>query len=190
MTRISHVAGSAKRRLAALWDGPGFNVAALAGTAVGVWLLASGLDRMQEPVQRIVSNRTVAAAGSPLDYHQPMPGHGALATAGGWRFLVRLDSVPRQEEARLCATLRATHTSGTVVWLDLSGDLPSCAAGSNGARLHSSGDPSLLREELRGTRWVLMDERDRAVYSGRAVPSAAELAAFGELFRVVPESVR
>jgi hypothetical protein len=35
-----------------------------------------------------------------------------------------------------------------------------------------------------------MDERDRAVYSGRAVPSAAELAAFGELFRVVPESVR
>lgn len=185
MTRIPHVAGSAIRRLAALRDGPGFNVAALAGAAVGVWLLASGLDRMREPVERMANNRATDLAGSPLSYRDPVPGLAALAGTDGWRFVVRVDSVPPREERRLCETIAAFQPTGAVTWLDLSGSAPPCTA-PHVARPADPREAAGLRDGLRGARWALLDEHDRAVYSARSVPSAAELTGLVDLFRVSP----
>jgi hypothetical protein len=161
-----------------------FSAVMLACSAAALWLLSAGLRELREPVERIANNRAHDVAASPLAYRDSVPGLRGLTGTGGWRFVVRVDSVPSAEEPRLCETVAALQRVATVAWLDLSGSVPACVGG--GESPAGAAEAEGLRHELHGARWALVDEHDRAVYSARTVPAAAELLALGELYRVAP----
>jgi hypothetical protein len=171
------------RRVSAALIGPWSRALALLGAAAGVWLLAGGLQRWHAPLERLANDRAVAASGSPLAYGTAISSLASVTGAGGWRFVVRVDSLSAGDAERLCDTLEAMRRRDRIIWLDLSGTGPACAAGSAEAPADPA-DRMALRHQMVGARWALVNARDRTVYSGRSVPSAPQLDSLGAFFGV------
>jgi hypothetical protein len=138
----------------------GFFTTAAAIAAEGVQSLAE----MRERHYVILARRE---AVSPISYRTPLPALHALAPAGGGgvRVLVRADSAG----TALCALAAETD----VRWVALSAAVQPCIAERQGERIiRASADAAA---ELAGARWIVMDADGRALYSGRAAPTADHL---------------
>ncbi len=168
-----------RRRLALLFtlpdlaalDGARFAVLVLGLLAAGLWMGVEGIESHAGFQRRRVEMELKARASSPLLYRQPLRVEpaGAARPAGGLAVLVRADSVPAAEEARLCGLLRGAPG---VRWYSLSAGAAGCARESASARVSvaAPGDPVMLR----AARWVLVDGDSLALYSLRELPSPAE----------------
>jgi hypothetical protein len=167
-----------RRRLALLFtlpdlgalDGARFAVLVLGILAAGLWMGVKGIESHADFQHRRVHMELKARAWSPLVYRQPLvvSPHTVLA-AGGTAVLVRADSVPRAEEARLCGLLRAPQGPR---WYSLSAEVPGCAreAAASRVSLASPGKGT----GLRAARWILVEGDSVALHSLRELPSPAE----------------
>lgn len=175
-----------RRRLALLFtlpdldslDGARFAVLVLGLLAAGLWMGVRGIESHAGFQRRRVEMELKARAWSPLAYRQPLSVAGGSALpAGGNTVLVRADSVPAAEEARLCGVLRAPEG---VRWYSLSAEVPGCARELASARVSvaAPGDGT----GLRAARWVLAEGDSLALYSLRELPSAAEACRIRKLF--------
>lgn len=174
-----------RRRLALLFtipdlaalDGARFAVLVLGILAAGLWMGARGIESHADFQRRRVEMELRARAWSPLVYRQPLSVTGGPAlTAGGRTVLVRADSVPGGEEARLCDVLR--RPAG-VRWYALSAEFPDCARESASARVSVATGKGT---GLRAARWILLEGDSVALYSLRELPSAAETRRILETF--------
>ena len=175
-----------RRRLALLFtlpdlaalDATRFAVLVLGILAAGLWMGVKGIESHAEFRPRRVQMEQKARAWSPLVYRQPLSVAGRPApAAGGYAVLVRADSLPDGEEARLCGVLRAPQG---VRWYSLSAEVPDCARESASERVSvaAPGDGT----GLRAARWILMEGDSVALYSLRELPSAAESRRILETF--------
>jgi hypothetical protein len=176
-----------RRRLALLFtlpdlaalDGARFAVLVLGILAAGLWMGAKGIESHADFQRRRVEMELKARASSPLLYRQPLrvEASGAVRPAGRLVVLVRADSIPAAEEARLCSVLRAPEG---VRWYSLSAEVPGCAREFASARV--SVRASGKGVGLRAARWILMEGDSLALYSLRELPSPAEARRIRRLF--------
>jgi hypothetical protein len=167
-----------RRRLALLFtlpdlgalDGARFAVLVLGILAAGLWMGVKGIESHAEFRPRLVQMEQKARAWSPLLFRQPLAvsPHTALP-AGGLAVLVRADSVPAAEEARLCAALGA---AGGVRWYSLSPEIAGCAREAAAARV-SVATPG-KGAGLHAARWILVEGDSVALHSLRELPTPAE----------------
>jgi hypothetical protein len=150
-------------------DGARFAVLVLGILAAGLWMGVKGLESHADFRRRRVQMELKARAWSPLTYRQSLAVSPRALPAGGLGVLVRADSVPSAEEARLCGLLRAP---GGARWYSLSAEVAGCAREAAAARV--SVATSGRDAGLRAARWVLVEGDSLALYSLRELPSPAE----------------
>lgn len=150
-------------------DGARFAVLVLGILAAGLWMGVKGIESHADFQRRRVQMEIKARAWSPLVYRQPLAisPHTALP-AGGLAVLVRADSVPPAEEARLCGLLR---TPGGPRWYSLSAQIAGCAREAAASRVSVASSKGA---GLRAARWILVEGDSLALYSLRDLPSPAE----------------
>jgi hypothetical protein len=167
-----------RRRLALLFtlpdlgalDGARFAVLVLGILAAGLWMGVKGIESHAEFRPRRVQMEQKARAWSPLLYRQPLAvSPHTVLPAGGLAVLVRADSVPPAEEARLCGLLRAPRGPR---WYSLSAGVAGCAREAAAARV-SVATPG-KGAGLRAARWILVEGDSVALHSLRELPSPAE----------------
>lgn len=150
-------------------DGARFAVLVLGILAAGLWMGVKGLESHADFRRRRVQMELKARAWSPLEYHQSLVVSPRALAARGPAVLVRADSVPPAEEARLCGLLRAR---GSARWYSLSAEVSGCALNLPSAR--ASVAVSGRGAGLRAARWILVEGDSLALYSLRELPSPAE----------------
>ncbi len=160
-------------------DGARFAVLVLGILAAGLWMGVKGLESHADFRRRRVQMELKARAWSPLTYRQPLrvKASGGAPASAAPAVLVRADSLPRAEEARLCGLLRAP---GGARWYSLSAEVPGCALDRTSARV--SVAVSGKDAGLRGARWILVEGDSMALYSLRELPSPAEARRILEAF--------
>lgn len=167
-----------RRRLALLFslpdlgalDGARFAVLVLGIVAAGLWMGVKGIESHAEFRPRRVQMEQKAHAWSPLLFRQPLAvSPRTVLPAGGLAVLVRADSVPAAEEARLCGLLRAP---GGVRWYSLSGEVAGCAREAAAARVSVATPGEGVG--LRAARWILVEGDSVALHSLRELPAPAE----------------
>lgn len=168
-----------RRRLALLFtlpdlaalDATRFAVLVLGILAAGLWMGVKGVESHAGFQRRRVEMEIKARASSPLLYRQPLriESSGAVRPAGRLVVLVRADSIPAAEEARLCSAL---HGPEGVRWYSLSAEVPGCAREFESARVSIGASGKGVG--LRAARWILMEGDSLALYSLRELPSPAE----------------
>jgi hypothetical protein len=175
-----------RRRLALLFtlpdlaalDATRFAVLVLGILAAGLWMGVEGIESHAEFQPRRVQMEQKARAWSPLLYRQPLSIAGRpTPAAGGHTVLVRADSIPDEEEARLCGVLRAPLG---VRWYALSAEVPRCARELVSTRVSVVAPGE--RAGLRAARWVLVEGDSVALHSLRELPSPAETRRILETF--------
>ena len=175
-----------RRRLALLFtlpdlaalDATRFAVLVLGILAAGLWMGVKGLESHADFQRRRVEMELKARAWSPLAYRQPVSvSPHTVLPSGGSAVLVRADSLPAAEEARLCDVLRRP---GDVRWYALSAQVSDCARESASARVSvaAAGNGT----GLRAARWILLEGDSVALYSLRELPSPAETRRILETF--------
>ncbi|HLL46205.1 MAG TPA: hypothetical protein VK399_05835 [Longimicrobiaceae bacterium] len=163
--------------LAAL-DATRFAVLVLGILTAGLWMGVKGVEAHVGFQRRRVEMELKARAWSPLEYRQPMSVSPRMVLpAGGTAVLVRADSLPAAEEARLCEVLRRP---GDVRWYALSAEVADCARESASARVSvAAGEKGT---GLRAARWILLEGDSVALYSMRELPSAVKTRRILEMF--------
>ncbi|HEX7238927.1 MAG TPA: hypothetical protein VF263_01565 [Longimicrobiaceae bacterium] len=158
-------------------DGAQFAALVLLLLTAGCWLAVRGIESYAGLRHRGVEMELSRRASSPVPYRHALA--GPVGEALPLVALVRTDSVPPEEDGRLCALLRERGGRVPVRAFALTGEVPPCAREAAPASLRSAPAD---RPVLRGARWLLVEGGSVVLYSRRDLPSRNEVERVGALF--------